>query len=288
MALTGLWLRLPLIVRTVVIGSFVTGVGTAPQAILTNLNFMYAPAIPWAVPAVAVFLWAYWSYLNGGGWPRSNAEWRRRSLRACKVPGRLWRWAIAAGGLAWISLLALRLFSDRYLNLPRDPFPDVSSFPLVTILAFMLMASIVAGVVEEAGLRGYMQGPLEQRYGPLAAILMTGVAFWFAHALNFARAPWLFLAYMPFYLGASAIFGALAYFTRSILPAVALHASANILGFGLIWWGATSPETFLGIGDRRDLYLWTTGLTGLVLAPPALWAFRQLALAAHKVRLRSA
>jgi membrane protease YdiL (CAAX protease family) len=43
------------------------------------------------------------------------------------------------------------------------------------------MSALVAGFCEEAAFRGYMQGPIERRYGPVVAILATGIAFGFAH-----------------------------------------------------------------------------------------------------------
>ena len=66
------------------------------------------------------------------------------------------------------------------------------------------MASIVAGVVEEASFRGYMQGPIERRHGPVVAILVTGSVFGFAHFTH----PEVTLILMPYYLAVAAIYGA--------------------------------------------------------------------------------
>ena len=41
--------------------------------------------------------------------------------------------------------------------------------------------SFADGVSEEAGFRGYMQGPLMRRYGPVVAVLVVSVVFWVAH-----------------------------------------------------------------------------------------------------------
>ena len=49
--------------------------------------------------------------------------------------------------------------------------------PRATVLALLLMAAPVAGVVEEAAFRGYMQGPIERQYGLIVAILVTGTMF---------------------------------------------------------------------------------------------------------------
>src|SRR5206468_993140 len=85
--------------------------------------------------------------------------------------------------------------------------------------------ALVAGVAEEAGFRGYMQGPMERRYGPVAAILITGMVFGFAH---FTHAE-VTIAWLPFYVSVAAVYGALAYFTNSIFPSLVLHAGGNLL-----------------------------------------------------------
>src|SRR5207237_7477117 len=84
---------------------------------------------------------------------------------------------------------------------------------------------VVAGVVEETSFRGYMQGPVERRYGPAIAILLTGILFGLAHFTH----PEVGLILMPYYLAVVAVYGALAYLTNSIFPSMVLHAGGNIL-----------------------------------------------------------
>ena len=101
--------------------------------------------------------------------------------------------------------------------------PDM---PWWSTYSVLLMISIVAGVSEEAGFRGYMQAPLEKRYGPLVAIAVASAFFWVAH-LNHAngipRVGALFV------MGAS--LGLLAWCARSILPAIIAHAAADTIVF---------------------------------------------------------
>lgn len=63
---------------------------------------------------------------------------------------------------------------NRLVRLPAQQAPDVSHLPLATLSAFVLISAIVAGVAEESGFRCYMQCGLEQRHGPVVAILVTG------------------------------------------------------------------------------------------------------------------
>jgi hypothetical protein len=62
------------------------------------------------------------------------------------------------------------------------------------------MGAPVAGIIEESAFRGYMQGPIERRYGLLVAILITGTMFAIVH-LDFTPILW------PYYVAVAAIYG---------------------------------------------------------------------------------
>jgi membrane protease YdiL (CAAX protease family) len=49
--------------------------------------------------------------------------------------------------------------------------------------------ALLAGIIEESAFRGYMQGPIERRYGLVVAILITGTMFAIAH-LDFTWQLW--------------------------------------------------------------------------------------------------
>jgi membrane protease YdiL (CAAX protease family) len=52
------------------------------------------------------------------------------------------------------------------------------------MITSLTMASVVAGVTEEAAFRGYMQTRIERQYGLLIAILVNGVMFGLLHFPN--------------------------------------------------------------------------------------------------------
>jgi len=107
-----------------------------------------------------------------------------------------WRYALLAGGLGIVALvLALRV-ANRLVVLPLQRLPDLAQVPKVTVLSLLLIAAPVAGVVEEAAFRGYMQGPIERRRGLAVAILITGTMFAVAH-LDFTLLLW------PYYVAAA-------------------------------------------------------------------------------------
>src|SRR6266851_3679896 len=85
----------------------------------------------------------------------------------------------------------------------------LSSYPTATVVGALLAIAVSAAVVEETAFRGYMQKPMEDRYGVVPPILVTGVMFWFVHLDKVT------VTHLPGHLAASAVFGLLACFSRS-------------------------------------------------------------------------
>ena len=50
---------------------------------------------------------------------------------------------------------------------------DYKAFPLWQIWLYIILTASVAGITEEVGFRGYMQTPLEKRYGPVKGIVLV-------------------------------------------------------------------------------------------------------------------
>ena len=270
-----------IIVQAVLVGMLVMIAGTIPRNLLFAANLRYYPSVPWAVPLTAVYLWFFWRYLNGAGPPESTAEARRTSLRANRVSGKVWAWALLAGGLGIVALvLALRV-ANRWVVLPQQQLPDLSKVPEVTVLSLLLMAAPVAGIVEEAAFRGYMQGPIERRHGLAVAILVTGTMFAVAH-LDFTLILW------PYYVAVAAIYGTVTHLTKSILPAVVLHTGGNIYSNMDLWlhghaeWQASSDPTALIWKTGADASFWISCIALLLVAAAMAWAYFKLARAARK------
>ena len=90
-----------------------------------------------------------------------------------------------AGFLGFGALLALLAVMQRVVNLPDSPpAPTPAGMPFITLFLLLVMASIVAGVTEEAAFRGYMQTPIERRYGVVSAIFVNGAMFGLLHFPN--------------------------------------------------------------------------------------------------------
>ena len=71
------------------------------------------------------------------------------------------------------------------------------------------------GCDEEAAFRGYMQGPVERRYGLAVAVLVNGTLFGLLH---FPTHPAYVLWMLPYYIAVSAVYGGLTWAANSILP----------------------------------------------------------------------
>jgi membrane protease YdiL (CAAX protease family) len=274
-----LWTRLPVLVKAIVTGAMVALAGTTPWAVLASANLKYWPALPWAVPPTILYLWFFWKYLGGAGWPRSTAETRRANLRAKPPSEDLWGAAALAGVIGLGAVLLLQVVMNRMIRLPTQEVPDLSRIPFLTLLCFVLTSAAVAGIAEEAAFRGYMQRPIERRHGPVLAILVTGIVFGFLH---FAHAE-VTLVLMPYYLAVAAVYGALAYLTNSILPSLALHAGGNILGdIGLLLggraeWQATSRPEPLIWETGADASFWIVCVFAIIAAAAAVCAYVALA-----------
>jgi len=272
---------LAVILRAVLIGMLVVMVGTIPRNLFFFANLRYYSTVPWAVPLTAVYLWFFWRYLNGAGPPEETSEQRRTSLRARRIPGRLWWWALLVGVLGLVALvLALRV-ANRMVALPQQEVPDLSHVPRVTVLSLLLMGAPVAGIIEESAFRGYMQGPIEKRYGLFVAILITGTMFAVAH-LDFQLILW------PYYVAVAAIYGSVTYGTKSILPAVVLHTSGNIYSNLDLWlhgqaeWQASSGGAHLIWQVGTDTSFWRAVIALVFVAAATVWANYKLFDAARK------
>lgn len=250
---------------------------------LVSANIKYQSALPWAVPIMAVYLWLFWRYVQGEGWPQSTTSARRTSSRANALPPGLWGPALLAGVLGLVSVLLLQGVLSRLVALPQQRDLDVAEYPALTVLLWVLMSATVAGVVEETSFRGYMQRPIERRHGPVIAILVAGSLFGLVHFTHRE----VTLALMPFYMTVAAVYGALAYLTDSTLPGMVLHGGGNVFSaFDLFtrgrseWQLSAAPQPLIWeIGP--DAAFLVNAVALLVVGAAAVWAYRELARAAR-------
>jgi membrane protease YdiL (CAAX protease family) len=174
--MTKMWAQLPVSLSAVAIGLLI---GLVPANVWPPL--LLTLGVPLAATTEAVFLGLYVWWASGGGPPRASkiargAAFRRRSLTSIE-----WTWGVVAAlsFAATIHTAIVLLF--RFVPFPMQAFRSGYDFSFIPSLPLKWIAAVVsavsAGVCEETGFRGYMQQPIEHRYGAPTAILTSSVFF---------------------------------------------------------------------------------------------------------------
>jgi len=234
------WNRLPLILRSVLTGFMVSSIGIAIWTLM-----LLKIAAPWSVLPMIIALWAYLKFFSGG-------------RRATKISPSVWRRSITAALLFVIIVQASFVITFRLVDFPAEKFiadyKILDSMPLWIAFTVIIMRSIVAGICEETGFRGYMQAPLEKKYGPSGAIIITSVIFMLIH-LNHS---WAF-PILPHIFFASVLLGIIAYKTGSLIPGIVGHSILDIFDYS-VWWsnitGGFHMQTIFKTGIDVHFIVW--------------------------------
>ena len=233
-----IWSRLPLIIRASVSGFFVSSVGVGVWGVLLAVRFS-----PIIIPPMILLLWGFW-----------------------RVFGRRWeagRWRVGKVGIAGAVLFVLifqscLMVTFRLIDFPRQKFIQeytrLDSLPVWSAFLLIVMGSLVAGVAEEVGFRGYIQKPLTGKYGPALGIGLTSLVFTAIH-LNHSWAQQIPL--QIFF--ASSLLGVLAYKSNSLVPGIIGHSILDIFDYS-IWWsdifGGFNRQTIFKTGVDVHFVIW--------------------------------
>ncbi len=258
------WERIPMAVRAIFVGLLVVSI---LSTVALNLILILIPA-PWSGVALAIVLWAYLRYFSGSWGPKATSESRRVRFRATKLPMRVWLWSLIAALLTAVffqsSIVVLCRIIDCTAVAPAAVI-DFAVLPIWQIWLFILGASAIAGIAEEVGFRGYMQVPLEGRYGPAVGITITSIAFVVIH-LNQAWASGVGILVILF-VGA-AMWGVMALTSGSLIPAMISHIVVDISYFLNAWTNFDGTYDNRPIGEAgvdTHFILWLVGLVASVV-----------------------
>jgi membrane protease YdiL (CAAX protease family) len=247
------WRRMPLLIRSLVSGVLIAEIGISVWLVAWAL----IPA-PWPLVVMSGVLWLYCKYFSGSWWPKSTAEARRDRFRAAKLPVGVWKWSLAAAALFVVVSQSGLVVTFRIIAFPAEAFAagySVDGVPLWLAWLGILMASLVAGICEETGLRGYLQFPLERRYGPGVGITIASIVFVLLH-LN---QPWAATIILHLFVW-SVLWGVLAYSSGSLIPSILGHAVMDILNFSY-WWtdiaGSFEMQTLAKTGVDLHFIGWS-------------------------------
>src|SRR5882724_6622220 len=94
--------------RALFFGSLAAITGTLPWALLVSYNVKHGSDWPWAVPLTMVWLWVWWRYVRGEGWPKSTSEARRVASRVNEISDDVWAMGMMA---AFAGLMTVVLYS---------------------------------------------------------------------------------------------------------------------------------------------------------------------------------
>ncbi|MBJ7600812.1 CPBP family intramembrane glutamic endopeptidase [Candidatus Nephthysia bennettiae] len=135
-------------------------------------------------------------------------------------------------GLALAALAGLWIVLVQLTGNGGNPTEaTLAGYPLIFVALAVGMGSLVSPITEEASFRGYAQVILERRYSPLVALPISAVFFaaWHGPTQGF------FWSKLLFFFAVGVVFGTIAYFTDSTLPAIPVHIAGDLLFFIAIW-----------------------------------------------------
>jgi membrane protease YdiL (CAAX protease family) len=222
------WMKVPLILRSVLVGFGVSSLGVGIWVLLVTNT-----PLPWSVSAMGAILIFYWMYFRGKWKPLNTQAFRRSCTRQMKLKSSVWIWGLMAACAIFLFVQSGWIFTFRIYEFQPEIFKTSSylnDYPGWMSWSIILMASLVAGICEEIGFRGYMQAPLEKKYGPLLGISITSLVFVLVH-IHQAWASGILMEIFAI----SFMIGYLAYSTNSLLPGIIAHVAFDIINFSY-WW----------------------------------------------------
>jgi membrane protease YdiL (CAAX protease family) len=233
-----LWMRLPISLRAIVSGLLIALVA-ANVWLLLLLNL----GAPLAAIGEAIFLALYVWWASGGGPPGTTQAARAKAFRRGTLSPRQWFWTVIAAFFFAATVHASIVLLFRLVSFPMAAFRRGYDFSFIPSLPLkwlvVVVSAISAGICEETGFRGYMQRPIEQRYGARVAILISSLFFTAVHLSK----GWAMAGMVPIVFGAGVLLGLLAWSSGSLIPGIIGHILMDIGLFSYWWTGIAGDFT---------------------------------------------
>jgi membrane protease YdiL (CAAX protease family) len=257
------WKRLPVFVRAILLGFTICFGGIT----CWTVGFALIP-LPYTLVYVLLFLALYIVFFMGMAGPKKSLVFRKTNFRAVHLSRATWIRGIAGSLLFVIIVQASLVITFRLVPFPEQAFksqyPVFDTLPRVLAWTLVIASALVAGVCEETGFRGYLQVPMEKKYGALLGISFSSLLFMLVH-LSKAWAggivPQIFLA--------GVLLGILAYKTGSLVPGIIAHVLLDIINFSY-WWshlaGNFTQKTISQTGVDSGFVFWSLLFIGSVVA----------------------
>lgn len=269
---SGLWGRIPVIVRAIVVGLLIGMIAANVWPIL-----LLKLGMPIAALAEVTFLAVYVWWGAGGGPPASLKATRRDYFRVRPLSGAQWFWGVIAALSFAATIHAAIVLLFRLEPFPAAAFHQGYDFSFIPSRPMQWLACVIsalsAGVCEETGFRGYMQKPIENRHGPIVAIFLSSLAFMLLHLTK----DWALIGMVPIVFGAGVLLGLLARTSGTLLFCMLGHWIMDI-GLFAYWW-----TQIAGTFSQRPIS--KTGMDGNFYAACGVFAAALVLLMIAMVRL---
>jgi membrane protease YdiL (CAAX protease family) len=216
------------VLKTILAGFLVSTLGIA----LWSADIRLFGLSPISIAGMLIPLWIYWKFFSGE-WIKGKWTSRAVLFRNNQMPAVIMKWSLLAGLLFVMIVQSSFVITFRMIELPESfssQYTIIDTLPFGTALFSIAMASLVAGVCEEVGFRGFMQVPLEKKFGPAFAIGVTSIIFSLAHLDR----SWA-ITIMPVIFFAGILLGVLAYQAQSLVPGIIGHTILDMFDYSL-WW----------------------------------------------------
>jgi membrane protease YdiL (CAAX protease family) len=248
-----LWSRVPVIIRAVFGGILVGMIAANVWPIL-----LLKVGMPTAAVAELAFLALYVWWVAGFGPPVRLKALRADYFRVRSLSGAQWLWGVVAAASFAATIHAAIVLLFRAVPFPAAAFHQGYDFSFVGSRQMQWLACIVsalsAGICEETGFRGYMQRPIENRHGPVLAVLISSLFFMLIHLTK----DWALFGMVPIVFGAGLLLGALARASGTLVFCILGHWIMDI-GLFAFWWtqiaGTFSQRPISEVGMEPSFFI---------------------------------
>jgi membrane protease YdiL (CAAX protease family) len=226
----GVWASMPVVIRAVIGGILVGMIAANIWPILLG-----ALGMPVAAVAEVAFLALYTWWASGGGAPVRFRATRAYYFRVRPLSGMQWFWGCIAALSFAATIHAAIVLLFRFVPFPAAAFHRGYDFSFIASSQMRWLACVVsalsAAVCEETGFRGYMQRPIENRHGPVVAILISSLVFMLLHLTK----DWALFGMVPIVFLGGFLLGLLAWASGTLVFGILGHWIMDI-GLFAYWW----------------------------------------------------